>query len=1452
MAEYPESLNGAGRPTSLTWCSKTQQRSGSAPLPQNVTHMARRWRSMKNNYFFDNLPWCLQMASRSPSSSPESTTFPTGHGHTASEQLTPRSKVRRMLSAFDDDSADEDESAGHHNKELQPGHSQTQQSDIPGISSRRAKIPFQLFENDETDDGPAATIKAAERSETFDDPDDSHAKQDLGAYERVREQLLSRQSNQNPEGARPSPKDGRSESPSSPLPRRSNPISHSLTPSYSRQSSPGLFVSPTKSPNQPDADSDRADDIAMSDTRSRLQQLVARKRREREERELAAQHSSDSEEEPTATHDKESVQTSRHAARRQHSNANRGADRMGNKSDSRPARKASKKALAEMNKETQRFSRNMQLTRQAQTKTKFTTEGLFKKFNFRQPRVADVEPAQQLPLLSSSSLTQGASEVEQAMGNETPPSSPPSLAASGKQQTGFRPPEDLDEDTALPSLEELRSSIPASKALDSSPRSQPNRHPHRPTGESQAKPSLRRFMKSKKQTKPADSDDDDLKIIGSKSKSHRIAALDDIRLAKSTEHQSLLALRALAHLNDRNHERRLKGSLKPAELNAVLTRRAREQAKLAELEKIQEAKDKGRYVESADEKERNQMQIESMIEKAQRENAELAKREKETAKRAGQGDQHDPLDSEEDEDFRPSDDGDEDEVAFSGSEDEERLQAFGQSDQDENQEDNERDDEADEADDDDADEDHKLVDAYEERLEQNNNPMIDDTAEEQSDEEGGSLDQDFSDDHLSEPDADLGEDGPKVRQSRKSRVIEEDDSDEGGEPVTPAPAVTKTPGSKTSIVQAFGFGQAKSPALGLSQLWGGTMAETQTQGKEDTLDSQQDSLAFLRGVPQAQMLPFGDTLAESEDSAIHDSQDEQLTQQTPARATNVPKEPQTISSNDQPSPMFDATQDFGFQGQDSPLSRGEEALPADSYCTIDTVLLSAADSPVARRKGHIRRGRLPSEIQVQSSDSKEDQSVNTGSAPQQSLSENAFSALSKGAKQTLRSAEYDKNKSEARDMVQEQAEESEDEYAGLGGASDDDSGSEMDEDMQKLIDDETRLNVNQGKAAEFHAEWKRVQDEKDVTKLFRDVTTGALRRQRDNGANMLDWDDDDEREARRRAIRLRKEARQRKALTDNGKLVEVVNNPKRQAFLSAVEDFAGDDEVTFLDEGEPRPESQTHHDESDGSSLKRKRHSDSDNQEVHEDDQSHRDAEAMPPPKSRRTNNARPQSTLDIRRTLSSLLDEPSENDVDVIADSQEGAVRGAYSTAGQRLQSPIASDSDKENDSDLDVDSHWSREGSPDGTPPQKIPSPPRHRRTTPSTSKATVIDRMALKRQSSSTTQGASAGTRLAFQAKSDNNASFKIPSLLRRATTNASMSSTEGSLAEKSAAAGITGASKEGVRMGGSKKSSVNFHVREAERREKVERMETERKSKRVKIGKAFGGTRGLSRVGGGKFE
>lgn len=332
-----------------------------------------------------------------------------------------------------------------------------------------------------------------------------------------------------------------------------------------------------------------------------------------------------------------------------------------------------------------------------------------------------------------------------------------------------------------------------------------------------------------------------------------------------------------------------------------------------------------------------------------------------------------------------------------------------------------------------------------------------------------------------------------------------------------------------------------------------------------------------------------------------------------------------------------------------------------------------------------------------------------------------------------------------------------------------------------------------------------------------------LRRKR--GADYDLSDSDDGGEARRR-MKQKKFAKMQRALLADEKLGKIAENPKRQAFLRAIEDRGSDDEMDFLEdfaEQDNAADSQSQSQAEDSplrvpdsqpdvtmDSLKRKRPDNA------------AEGAMRPPPSLRRTKLAKkPSNISEIRESLSSLIEEPNHISV------------------------PTHSDS--ETDDELEI------EGAPGLEPRREREKENRDpfalRRTNVQT-----VDRIALKRASSSSV---SANARLAFSTSLSTTPGFKVPALLRRATTNNSIAS--GSSSTNSSVSGGMSATErmaggpgtEGIRRGGGKNSGVHFFARESERRAAVMKTEKRREQKRFKGAevrrKVVGGL-----FGGGKFE
>lgn len=300
----------------------------------------------------------------------------------------------------------------------------------------------------------------------------------------------------------------------------------------------------------------------------------------------------------------------------------------------------------------------------------------------------------------------------------------------------------------------------------------------------------------------------------------------------------------------------------------------------------------------------------------------------------------------------------------------------------------------------------------------------------------------------------------------------------------------------------------------------------------------------------------------------------------------------------------------------------------------------------------------------------------------------------------------------------------------------------------------------------------------------------------------------------------------RKALLSDERIGKIAENPKRQAFLRAIEDRGSEDEMDFLDDFAEQEETTDSQSQSQAAEDSQHRVPDSQPETVmgppkrkRSDDAA--EAAMRPPPNLRRTKPAKkPSNISEIRESLSKLIEEPN--------------------------QMLAAQNSESETDDELEI------EGGPDSGArrgkDKENRDPFALRRTNVQT-----VDRIALKRASSS---GLSANARLAF-ATSSAAPGFKVPPLLRRATTNSSIasgssttnSSVSGGVSATERMAGGTG--NEGFKRGGGKNSGVHFFARETERRAAVMKTEKRREQKRFKGAevrrKVVGGL-----FGGGKFE
>jgi mediator of replication checkpoint protein 1 len=694
----------------------------------------------------------------------------------------------------------------------------------------------------------------------------------------------------------------------------------------------------------------------------------------------------------------------------------------------KPTRRAGKKAMEAMARDQQRISRNMQLTHQAKTKKRFTTQDLFKTFNYQAPNAEAIGLPTPEP---SSALASSDAEANQV--HDTPPTSSPR--------------QDAPEDKRAPLDEQMPITVPENNAQSPEParvdkgKGRAPEFQHLPLHPwmKQAEPVTvhNAVVDTKKATdndmvELSDSDDE-AQVEQPKS---RFPVFDRLPTKKDHESGSLVHLRALAQLS-KTPQKSKKGQkiVTRGEMEFALAQKARQQTAKAKEERIAELIKRGHNPETEEEREKRQVEIDDMVamlEKQRQEDLELAKMERKEAKKNGETIDDLPSSDEEDgdyvgsgeEDENQGDDGDQEEadIVLSGSEDEQM-----------------------------EDEGENLID---EMADEDNEP--EDTVQAQDIEEDADMD-----------DEDAA--APVRRQTinrARNRVI--DDDDEEGDAEAPKPATSTQPATQNDAVAAFGFGNANA-GIGLTQMFAGTMAELESDSQITAVaNTEQDSLDFLRNLPDTQPRA---NFSQTSEFLVPNSQ----SLVSPQKQTQPGDESQFslgISQVVKPSPTFsrtqvedfEPTQDAGFSFSRSPAG----LAPPPS--TIDTVMVSIAESPI-KQKGKLQRGRR--EAAVELSDV-EDDLIEAGEEESEDdiqrppkHSKDAFMKMQQAAKKAKAAEEFDKKNSMAREAVMEQAEESEDEYAGLGGASDDEEGEE-DEDLKDMID-HNDIKVDERQIAAFYA-----------------------------------------------------------------------------------------------------------------------------------------------------------------------------------------------------------------------------------------------------------------------------------------------------------------------------------------------------------------------------------------------
>jgi mediator of replication checkpoint protein 1 len=1174
-----------------------------------------------------------------------------------------------------------------------------------------------------------------------------------------------------------------------------------------------LFVSPTKTAVD---NSDEEDELPKP---NKLAELVAQKRAERLARESEQQKAKKSRK-SNGQHEVEHASSDLPEEVFEGSQevpANPDVDRI--LSDAaRPTRKASKKAMIEMERETQRLARQQALAHQIKVKKKFSTNDLFARFNFRQPQQ---QPNQNEKNSSSMPSSDGIEPSPRRMEPlSTPPSSPPTPL--DKQRL-------LVERGALAKMKPVRQDTLASIATEEGDEDLPemedpvksSQHVEH-IDESTQTPAekglkiARWGKKSAPQTYRDEDSDDDLEVLQPLPKHLQI--FDRIQPAKRQENHSnaIHTLRHLSHLGQvdakPNRPTNVKPSIHPQVLEAQLRKKAREQAFQAQQERLAELKAKGIIIQTNEEKEREAEEFENLLDKARNDAQTLRKAEKAARKKANG-----------EENMEASDDETEDEDYYDRSDEEDIVEGEDAATND-------------------------LIDdaADESEAEDDAEDIVEETDDAAT---AGALELEATND--SSHHVEQQQEGPKlVRKSRKSHVIKDDeddssDKDDGLEADEQAISSAIVPGTADDADQqddpfaAFGFGAAKveANAMSATQAFNATM-------QAPSQDTQDDSFDILRHVPPPSSfiapptLPTMESQAQDDESQTQlatghqseESQGIQLNWETQAPETPGPALVRKASDLSE-TPGWEPTQDPGLPSPWTGLRRGPlqrvltvVSAAEDDHETQATVELRVSESPAPEVTS--KRGRLQQRKRLAADESEDE------IEPVVRTQKDAFKEMKRQRMNDLNANDRNEAEAEMKKMMDDQADESEDEYAGLGGDDTEMIAPETAEDQDMF--DESHIDVDERAIAAHHAARERVAEEEATKKLYKDITTGALRRRQRDA-----WDFDEEEDdylARRRQMRLREETRKRKLLLQDENVKDWAEKGKhskgKDAFLKAIAD---DDELEAedavdLDEDE--------HDTADQSTQQTQPEVDgiplqeiSGNKRPAEEDEVA--TQERPPAKQRRTKEAdvafsRPTSIGQVRESLSFLLDEPGQMTVGPLALDEDSDLE----IEGEPVEEDsfhhgsddeIAAEESRQNDGGF-APNPKSVEDKALMPPPARLPAP--QRRTA---AKAAVVDRLSLKRGSSSST---SADSRSAWST-GGSSSSVKAPSLLRRATTNVSTGANDRGVTTGSGGndRGVTVGG--GARVGSNKKSSLAYQARAEERRTIVEASARRRAENTAKI-------------------
>ncbi|KAI5290745.1 hypothetical protein KEM54_000579 [Ascosphaera aggregata] len=909
---------------------------------------------------------------------------------------------------------------------------------------------------------------------------------------------------------------------------------------------------------------------------------------------------------------------------------------------SKPTKRASKAAIEEMNRQTQRMSRSMQLAHSAITKKKLTLGSFISRFNQNtsakkeEDAPADfVQDAVDNRTHSNSFAMAPPEDINNQTGGDISNATTSNGVDSEIVEDGN------DELDKLPGLDHKTNDFD-STTITAEPQKTISANKQTPL---RSKHNLRvNLSKERVKEQQEMSQDDDLEIITDSAQARRIAIFENMPIRKRQQDielsTSIQRLRALAQVSSQTH-RSSQSTQSMKQLELDLWRRAREQAYSEREERINALRARGIVIESADERSKFEEDIEDLLDKARLEAKEIRRREKEKKKEGDVGD-----DEDEDEDYVEIEDDEEEEEGEDEEDEGKGVQGVEGGRESDNNETGE------------TEREDASATAWTQVAKADNG------FHEQRHADGGDADETSIHEVLpseetteskvtTQPD---NEDAylQSQRPRRTTYTVHDDDDDDNnddndgnGEIVTNTGTneqnTRTSPSEKANEREAvnpfdIGISNQETSELSLSQAFADTLAKSQFPGSAQLEQSVSDIDVKIGDVdappkhsdvphPLAIESPVIKPLNDQSNGSprhplyIHTSPAVDLNSESPA-GKSVSK------FSIAPTP----TQDKGFVY--SPFQSRKLSIQS-SMLTEQSAARHAGHSPGPTggqgfKKSLLRRGL------------KERQPEQNGKGTgDYYISKNVFDVMKKRAKDKRKRPQFNRERSEAKEMLDEVAEESDDEYAGLGGRSDDSEGEE-EEDDRKMINDDDNTPVDGAELAALNADHIRTRDEAAVQKLFQDITTGALRRKRGrDGNNDVDLSDsDDERYAARRRAKRREYAEMRRALLlADKKIGRIAEDPKKVAFLKTLEENNLEDTDASLDVDQ----------EWDGTDYSGNSRGSSTAPTSDERDRT--PAEGLQKPRLRDAYAKRkPLSHIDVKNTVSSLLGEP-DTPSDVLPD---------------------------------------------------------------------------------------------------------------------------------------------------------------------------------------------------------